>query len=233
MDVCEYVSTKIESHGKLGNYICFIYSHIHTRGMACCFICSNNNSFCCKKCSLVNVCQAHYHIHYDLGLNSCFPFDVLIKPGVGRCLIASRVNRTFFEVGLLRDQRIYRWVYVLATPDEARNYLSCFTMEHSTDEKEFKMTWSGKVHSLFEAHDNIVSKKLAFNFGYVTAQEFVSTWFSRLAEVKYSVKIRNLKEEAKDDNEESGVSEPEDSEDEDTREYWGPSPKIAKTQIST
>ena len=113
-------------------------------------------------------------------------------------------NQNFFEVGFQRNQNIYRWVYILSTPDKARNYQSCYTIEHPTDGK--KIEWPDKVKSLFESHGQIIADEVCFTLRNVTAKRFTN----EESHLEYSVKIRNLKEEAKDD-EESGISDNDNS----------------------
>ena len=48
-----------------------------------------------------------------------------------------------------------------------------------------------------------MEEELAFNFGYITAKKFIN----ENSELKYSLTIRNLKDEAKDPDEESGISD--------------------------
>ena len=73
-------------------------------------------------------------------------------------------------------------------------------MEHPISEK--KLEWRDQVRS-YESHDKVVADELAFDFSYVAAKKFTN----ENSELEYSVEIRNLKDEAKDDNEESGISQ--------------------------
>lgn len=59
-------------------------------GRDVCFVCSNSNSFVCEHCHKVQLCRAHYAIHYNYDTRKCWPFRIDYKPGVGRCLVASR-----------------------------------------------------------------------------------------------------------------------------------------------
>ena len=53
-----------------------------------CFLCGNENSFLCPHCQMVWVCAAHHDLHR--AQDKCWPWTIVQKPGVGRCLVASR-----------------------------------------------------------------------------------------------------------------------------------------------
>ena len=109
-------------------------------------------------------------------------------------------DRTFFEVGFQKNQNIYRWVYLLATPEEAKNFSACYTFKHPTN-NEKKIQWYTDVQSMFTPKETIFEDEPVIR--YRTAKCYANEKF----EVEYSVKIRNMKEESKDDFEESGISD--------------------------
>ena len=53
-----------------------------------CLFCGNDNASLCHYCRLVTTCQPHFHLHHYQGF--CYPFKIIQKVGVGRCLVAAR-----------------------------------------------------------------------------------------------------------------------------------------------
>ena len=113
-------------------------------------------------------------------------------------------NRIFFTVTKFEDDQHYCWIHFYGSPIEAKNY--SYTLEYHNDTKtpEVTCSFSDQVISIDETADSIIenvnclviSRKLFENKFVLTDDTF-----------KFSVKIRNLKEEAKDENVESGVSD--------------------------
>ena len=66
------------------------------------------------------------------------------------------------------------------------------------------LTYYGQARSLVESHDQVIENENCFVFGVKTAKKMVKQGTNQ---VDYSMKIRNLKEEAKDDNDESGIED--------------------------
>ena len=114
-------------------------------------------------------------------------------------------DRVFFEVGAVLQPHfgpnayplMYRWVYILASPDEAKNYIYHATLK---GESEKEMSFCGQVKSLNESMEEVIKKQTdLFVIGLKVAMNMnVST---------YQIKLRCLKAEAKDDSEESGISD--------------------------
>ena len=113
------------------------------------------------------------------------------------------LQQTFFEVGFVRDGFLYLWVYVLASPDEAENYVFQITMN---DGKGHEITYQETTSSLNEYCEDIIkSKEKAFIISVQKAEKMVKDGGENF---HYSIKLRCLKDEAKDDtDEESGISD--------------------------
>ena len=109
-------------------------------------------------------------------------------------------NQTFFEVGLVKENMMFRWIYVLALPDQAEQYFYDLVMEKDSGEK---MRYYGQVRSLVESDKEVMANE-AFIVGMTAVKRFVS---EDNGQIKYSVKLRCLKEEAKDEDEESGIDD--------------------------
>ena len=55
-----------------------------------CLFCGNDNATKCQFCHLVTTCQPHLPLHHDDYQEFCYPFKIVQKDGVGRCLVAAR-----------------------------------------------------------------------------------------------------------------------------------------------
>jgi hypothetical protein len=44
----------------------------------------------CQNCSITPVCDAHGHLHRDNELRICYPVEIVVRNGVGRCMVATR-----------------------------------------------------------------------------------------------------------------------------------------------
>ena len=111
-------------------------------------------------------------------------------------------EKTFFEVRVKRNNFIYNWIYILAMPDQAKNYFYHALVENTSGEKI--LTFYGQARSMFENPDEIIANEDCFVFGVTTAKKLADKITNQLG---YSVKIRNLKDEAKDDSGESGIDD--------------------------
>jgi len=111
-------------------------------------------------------------------------------------------NKTFFEVGIMRNNFIYKWIYVLALPDEAKNYYFHAYMKNANGENV--LTYYDQVRSMVETHEKVIADGTCFSMAVQNAKRFVKEGTNQ---VDFSLKIRNLKDEAKDDEEESGIDD--------------------------
>jgi len=109
-------------------------------------------------------------------------------------------NKTFFEVGFIKNNLIYKWIYILALPDEAKHFYYHAYVQNVNGENV--LTYYNQVRSLVEGPDDVMENETCFAFGVKTAKNFAKKGTSI---VDYSLKIRNLKDEAKDDDEEAGI----------------------------
>ena len=110
-----------------------------------------------------------------------------------------------YAVGKNRDKEptLYFWIQMVGSKYEAKNYY--YTIElHSKDDPNVRNTYSGQVLPIDESPEIIIQnsdcKSIALH---CLKKQFVDD--NRA--LKISVSIRNMKEEAKDDNEESGISD--------------------------
>ena len=98
------------------------------------------------------------------------------------------------------DDLVHKWVYILGSPNEAKQY--AYTLKLIG--KETKISFEGKVAAIDEPFETLkLEKCLTIPYDVFEAQ-FVNM---ENDEYKYSLEIRYLKEEAKDENNESGISD--------------------------
>ena len=121
-------------------------------------------------------------------------------------LIPERVeieNTTFFIIVKEKDGAFYHWIQLYGSPQEAKNF-SC-TLEYFQKESE-KIAFSQtlEVISIDETADSIIEngKCLGASIKYFSSK--IANGYGRF---DYNYEIRNLKEEVKDENVESGVSD--------------------------
>ena len=112
-------------------------------------------------------------------------------------------NKTFFEVGTNNGQFQFHWIYFHGDPDEAKNYF--YHAKIKSGESKQEMTYSGQVRSLSETKQKIMNAFDAFYIPHAKVKKFQDENSKLVIEYK----IRNMKEEAKDDDEESGIDDDE------------------------
>ena len=108
-------------------------------------------------------------------------------------------DRTFFEVGIIKDQFMLRWIYILGDPNVAKN----FSYTVRVKKENIEMSFSRKVQSLSEHYNDITGTYQAFVMPVATVKELLDDTNN----IVFEYKIRNLKEEAKDEDVESGISD--------------------------
>ena len=118
-------------------------------------------------------------------------------------------GRIFFSlIKKIRDHTVYHWIQFLGSPNEAKNY--AYTLEYyANDGSQRTCVYTDQVIPVDETCYSIISsyKCFAITFGMMKAR-----FMDKDGKFNYSVQIRNLKEEVKDENVESGVSDVSDDE---------------------
>ena len=120
-------------------------------------------------------------------------------------------NKIFFSTIKIQDGVFYHWIHFYGSPIEAKNYF--YTVEYYNDTKtpEVTCSYSDQVVSIDETVDSIIENGNYFSISRrVLENKFFQEKHANEKDnffFKFSVKIRNLKEEVKDDNVESGVSD--------------------------
>ena len=116
------------------------------------------------------------------------------------CQIKITNGTIFFLAGKVVNKLAYFWLYSLLSPLETKNYAYTISI---TGKNEAKFTFRDKVKALDEAADDIIDKQYVFVIGTEIIKEIV-TVDGKLA---IEVTIHDLKEEAKDEDVESGVED--------------------------
>ena len=109
-------------------------------------------------------------------------------------------GNVFYYTEAVENNTCYLWLYYLGCPYEAENFSCTFSMKNKTGET---FSYSGPVHTLDESKDSIITSGSCFN---IRIRALLRPLGVR---GELCITIRNLKEEAKDDDEESGLSDDE------------------------
>ena len=113
----------------------------------------------------------------------------------------STSGAVFFTSGYVENQTFYVWSCLLGSVDEAKKYSCTLSVTNEIGEK---FLYSGPVHTLDkEYHNDIIASRSLLGIEIIAAMRSLN--FEKSLPVE--ITIRNLKEEAKDDEMESGVSD--------------------------
>ena len=93
--------------------------------------------------------------------------------------------------------QIYQWIHFVGSPKEAENY--AYTLEYYGIDGRTS-TYTGQVISIDEDYESIVSEYSSFNCFMIDFEKFYRQFIGNTRQMKYSIMIRNLKEEVKDEN---------------------------------
>ena len=111
-------------------------------------------------------------------------------------------ERIFYVLDNLVNGTYYHWVHFVGSPHEAKNY--SYTTEFFGIDSFRSKVYTSKVIPIDETADIILDN---FNCFAMPFELMKKHFLDENRSYKYSVKIRNLKQEAKDENEESGISD--------------------------
>ena len=114
--------------------------------------------------------------------------------------MTSTCGAVFITSSCIENKTFYTWCCLLGSSDEANNYSCAYSVTNKIGEK---FNYSGPVHILDKKYDDIIASGSLLGIGIIAVRKSLN------AEEGLQVKItiRNLKEEAKDDDMESGVSD--------------------------
>ena len=116
-------------------------------------------------------------------------------------------NQTFLLARKTDDRVLYFWVYVLGSPNEAKHYSHTLKLFGP----KTTHTFEGQVAAIDESFETLSEAGKCFAMPH---KIFMAQFLGEDRKFEYSLEIRNLKEEIKDENYESGISD----NDEDSKE---------------
>jgi hypothetical protein len=105
----------------------------------------------------------------------------------------------FFRVMVLQNERFYIWTYYYGSKEEAKNYNCTIKVYGGPDNEQF--TYDSPPRSLDESRDQVIDGDCCLSVSLCQVQRLVSD-----GKLNCSVKISCPKEEARDDDVESGCS---------------------------
>ena len=144
--------------------------------------------------------------------NVSFAYMLVMKERSGKRLRyiwlrkMSLSNTDFFLTGKSENDMVYFWIYVLGSRFEAKNFAYTLSV---TSKNGTKSLFYDNVKPLDQAATDIIAKKSAFMIGSEFAKMLRAERNENM-EWQMDVTIHALKEEVKDDNEESGVEDESD-----------------------
>jgi hypothetical protein len=115
--------------------------------------------------------------------------------------MTSTCGAVFFLTGYVKHETVYFWLQLLGSSDETKKYLCTNLIKNEIGNEKF--IYSGLVHTLDKGYEDIIASGSLLSIGVDAAKRSMGDKKSFEVEIT----IRNLKEEANDDDMESGVSD--------------------------
>ena len=115
--------------------------------------------------------------------------------------MTSTCGAVFFTSGCVENKTVYFWLHLLGSSDEAKKYLCTISIKNEIENEKF--IYSGRVHTLDKGYKDIIASGSLLSIGVDAAKRSLNDQ----KKLEVEITIRNLKEEAKDDDMESGVSD--------------------------
>ena len=94
--------------------------------------------------------------------------------------------------------QIYAWIYIFGSPDEIGIYSTKIWIKS----QRLKESFGGGIHTLDKAFKNIIADEDCFVISQKKATRFLEN-----GKLNINFRLTNLKEEVKDADEESGISD--------------------------
>lgn len=114
--------------------------------------------------------------------------------------VTSTDGDIFYESSCIENNAFHLVIYLLGSPDEAKKFTCRISV---TNKKGEKFIYIGPIHTFNETIDDINATESSFRIGI----DVVKRSLDKENKLYVEISIRNLKEEVKDDDEESGVSD--------------------------
>jgi hypothetical protein len=110
----------------------------------------------------------------------------------------------FFREIVLVNKRVYIWIYYQGSKEEAKNYICTIKVYGGSENEEF--LYNGPPRSLDESKDEVIDGDYGLSMSLSQVKRLVSE-----GNMDYYVKISCPKEEARDEDVESGISDNENT----------------------
>merc|ERR1712062_518973 len=161
---------------------------------------------CCQHSTYPRLMEHVTQVHKGLDVIEQKKF-IIINSKMGALysqkLATTRISAfdfTFFEVGTITNQFMFKWIYILGDPDVAKNFYYHVKIKNASG---VELIFNDQVRSLSEYYADITGSFKAFFIPLGRVKEFLDD----NSQMVFEYQIRNKKDEAKDDNEESGISD--------------------------
>ena len=105
----------------------------------------------------------------------------------------------FFSIGKTFKEIVFLWIIFMGSADEAKKFSCTLSISNQIGQK---FIYSGPVHTLDDNFDDIIASG-SLMIGVSAAKRSLND----RKQLEVEITVKNLKEEAKDDDMESGVSE--------------------------
>ena len=115
--------------------------------------------------------------------------------------MTSTCGAVFFASAYVIYPTVYIWLCFLGSSEEAKKYRCTYSIKNEMRNENF--IYSGPVHTLDKSYEDIIASGSLLGIGV----EAVKRSLNNEKELEIEITIRNLKEEAKDEDVESGVSD--------------------------
>ena len=151
-----------------------------------------------QKCMLRTVVKMHFREKLAFFTSNDYPVIIEIESKTFLSCVAFSQGS---PVPLL-----HHWIYLVGSPQEAKHF--SYTFEYQNEKQTTKNTFVGQVISIDETAGSIVRSGNCLGISYnLCTSKFTTRNEENKHLFKPTVMIRNLKEEAKDENVESGISD--------------------------
>ena len=117
--------------------------------------------------------------------------------------MTSTCGAVFYTNGFIENKTVYIWICLFGSSDEAKKYSCTYLVSNKIVEK---ITYTGPVLTIDKGKDEIIDSGSLLIMGISAAQRSLNDKNEK-NELNVEITIKNLKEEAKDDDMESGVSD--------------------------
>ena len=114
--------------------------------------------------------------------------------------MTSTCGDVFFTFEYVKNETLYVWICLLGSSDEAKKFSVTYSMKNKLGEN---FIYTGSVLTLDKNHEAIITSGSLLGIGI----DAVKRSLDEGNQLEFEITIRNLKEEAKDENMESGVSD--------------------------